>query len=75
MQVQFAEKDRAGILQASGNFGVGFRNSILEELAGARRSNACGIDVVFQGDGHSVQRPAPSASLYFRFGFAGSSSA
>src|SRR5262245_36080915 len=66
MEIQLAEKDTSRIFQSSRDFGIGVRNSVLEEFAGAGRANPSGIDVVLQRDGDSVQGAAPSAAGYFR---------
>lgn len=70
MKVQFAEQNRSCILQPPGDFRVRIGNAILEQLARSGRSNACRVDVVLQGNRHSVKRAAPPAALDLRLGLA-----
>ena len=62
VQIQLAEQDGARVFQTARDFGVCPGNAIFKELARAGGADAGGIDVVFQGDGNAVKRPAPFAA-------------
>ena len=70
MEIQFAEKNRAGFFQTDDNFRIFGRNPVFEDAARCGRPDAGRIDVVLQGDGNAVERPAPLAALLFGFHFA-----
>ena len=70
MEIQLAEKNRAGFFQTYDNFRVFGRYAVFEHAARGSRPNAGRIDVVLQRDGDAVKRPAPLAALLFGFHFA-----
>ena len=57
----FADQDGAGGCESTGDFRVGLRHAIVEQGARCRCANPRSIDVVFDRDRDSVQRPAQRA--------------
>jgi len=65
MQIQLAEKDCTGCFEASGNFGVFGRDTVVEDGAGCSGADACGVDIVFECDRDAVQRATGLACTKF----------
>jgi hypothetical protein len=64
VEVQLAEDDRTGSLQARDRVGVFVGNPVLEEGARTGGSNAGRVDVVLERDGNAVHGAPPSAPSF-----------